>query len=121
MKRRGFIRAIGGAAAFSVLPRRLIAGSGMTPPSETVCVAAIGAYTYIVTHYKYEDDYSYNEDIKQDEKVEATYSGPAVDTSKVIYKNSELFDQVIAFLRGDESGRLNCIYKQFDFSCVKVP
>lgn len=43
MKRRGFIRAIGGAAAFSVLPRRLIAGSGMTPPSETVCVAAIGA------------------------------------------------------------------------------
>lgn len=53
-------------------------------------VAAIGAYTYIVTHYKYEDDYSYNEDIKQEEKVEATYSGPAVDTSKVIYKNSEL-------------------------------
>ena len=43
MKRRGFIRAIGGAAVFNILPRRLIAGSGATPPSETVCVAAIGA------------------------------------------------------------------------------
>jgi predicted dehydrogenase len=43
MKRRNFIKAVGGVAAFSVLPRRLIAGSGATPPSETVCVAAIGA------------------------------------------------------------------------------
>ena len=43
MKRRSFIKAVGGVAAFSVLPRRLIAGSGATPPSETVCVAAIGA------------------------------------------------------------------------------
>lgn len=42
MNRRGFLAAAGAAAGFSVLPRRLIAGSGQTPPSETVCVAAIG-------------------------------------------------------------------------------
>ena len=43
MKRRDFLRATGGVALFNVLPRSLIAGSGATPPSETVCVAAIGA------------------------------------------------------------------------------
>ena len=42
--RRQFIRgAAGGAALFNILPRALVAGSGQTPPSETVCVAAIGA------------------------------------------------------------------------------
>ena len=42
--RRQFIR--GGAASaalFNILPRALIAGSGQTPPSETVRVASIGA------------------------------------------------------------------------------
>ena len=43
MKRRAFLKAAAGASAFMVLPRRLIAGSGATPPSETVNVAAIGA------------------------------------------------------------------------------
>ena len=43
MKRRDFLRATGGIALFNVLPRRLVAGSGAPPPSETVCVAAIGA------------------------------------------------------------------------------
>ena len=43
MKRRDFIRTAGGVALFNVLPRNLIAGSGETPPSETVRVAAIGA------------------------------------------------------------------------------
>jgi len=43
MKRRDFLRATGGVALFNVLPRSLIAGSGAPPPSETVCVAAIGA------------------------------------------------------------------------------
>ena len=42
MKRRDFLRTTGGIALFNVLPRNLIAGSGATPPSETVCVAAIG-------------------------------------------------------------------------------
>ena len=42
--RRQFIRgAAGGAALFNILPRALIAGSGQTPPSETVRVASIGA------------------------------------------------------------------------------
>ncbi len=42
--RRQFIRgAAGGAALFNILPRALIAGSGATPPSETVRVASIGA------------------------------------------------------------------------------
>ena len=40
--RRRFLQAAGGASLFSVLPRRLVAGSGQTPPSETVNVAAIG-------------------------------------------------------------------------------
>ena len=41
--RRTFLATAGAAAGFSILPRRLLAGSGQTPPSETVCVAAIGA------------------------------------------------------------------------------
>jgi len=42
--RRQFIRnAAGGVALFNIMPRALIAGSGATPPSETVCVASIGA------------------------------------------------------------------------------
>ena len=42
--RRAFIgKATGSVALFNILPRALIAGSGVTPPSETVCVAAIGA------------------------------------------------------------------------------
>ena len=43
MKRREFLKVAGGAASFMILPRRLVAGSGATPPSETVNVAAIGA------------------------------------------------------------------------------
>ena len=43
MERRTFLRGAGGVAALSILPRRLVAGSGMTPPSETVNMAAIGA------------------------------------------------------------------------------
>ena len=43
MKRGEFLKAAGGAASFMILPRRLVAGSGATPPSETVNVAAIGA------------------------------------------------------------------------------
>ena len=41
--RRAFVRNAGGVALFNLLPRRLIAGSGMLPPSETVRVASIGA------------------------------------------------------------------------------
>ena len=41
--RRLFLRGAGGAALFNVLPRRLIAGGSVPPPSETVNVAAIGA------------------------------------------------------------------------------
>ena len=42
--RRQFIRGgAAGAALFNILPRALIAGSGQTPPSETVRVASIGA------------------------------------------------------------------------------
>ena len=40
--RRQFLQAAGSVGLFSILPRRLIAGSGLTPPSETVNVAAIG-------------------------------------------------------------------------------
>ncbi len=43
MKRRDFVKAAGGAGLFTILPRALIAGSGKTPPSEQVCLAAIGA------------------------------------------------------------------------------
>ena len=41
--RTAFLRGAGGAALFNVLPRRLIAGGAVPPPSETVNVAAIGA------------------------------------------------------------------------------
>lgn len=41
--RRGFIkRAAWSAAGFTIVPRRLIAQSGQTPPSETIRLAAIG-------------------------------------------------------------------------------
>jgi len=40
--RRSFLRTAGGAAGFMILPRRLIAASGETPPSETVCAVGIG-------------------------------------------------------------------------------
>ena len=40
--RRSFLRAAGAAGMFTILPRRLLAGSGETPPSETVCFAAVG-------------------------------------------------------------------------------
>ena len=41
--RRGFLqRATAGVALFSVVPRHVIAGSGQTPPSEKIRVAAIG-------------------------------------------------------------------------------
>jgi len=43
MKRREFIGTAGGLALFNILPRNLIAGSGATPPSEQVCMVAIGA------------------------------------------------------------------------------
>ncbi|MDD4102905.1 MAG: Gfo/Idh/MocA family oxidoreductase [Kiritimatiellae bacterium] len=43
VSRRSFIAAAGQAAAsFSILPRRLLAGSNQTPPSETVYFAAVG-------------------------------------------------------------------------------
>ena len=40
--RRAFLKWGGAAAAFSIVPRRLIAGSGETPPSETVLFGAVG-------------------------------------------------------------------------------
>lgn len=42
MKRRSMLKGMGGAAGFMILPRRLIAGSGETPPSETVYFAGVG-------------------------------------------------------------------------------
>ena len=42
VSRRSFFRAAGAAGVFTVLPRRLLAGSGETPPGETVCFAAVG-------------------------------------------------------------------------------
>ncbi|MBQ7189203.1 MAG: Gfo/Idh/MocA family oxidoreductase [Kiritimatiellae bacterium] len=43
VSRRGFVKVSGGTLSlFSILPRRLLAGSGETPPSETVRVASIG-------------------------------------------------------------------------------
>ncbi len=42
VNRRSFLRAAGTAGLFTILPRRLIAGSGETPPSETVLFAAVG-------------------------------------------------------------------------------
>lgn len=44
MTRRNFIRHSASAfALFSIVPRHVIAGSGMTPPSEQVTMLAIGA------------------------------------------------------------------------------
>ena len=40
--RRSFLRAASAAGVFTILPRRLIANSGETPPSETVNFAAVG-------------------------------------------------------------------------------
>ena len=40
--RRSFLKFSGAAGIFAILPRRLLAGSGETPPSETVCFAAVG-------------------------------------------------------------------------------
>lgn len=40
--RRSFLRTAATAASFSILPRRLLAGSGEAPPSETVRFAAVG-------------------------------------------------------------------------------
>jgi predicted dehydrogenase len=42
LNRRTFLQASGAAAVCSILPRRLVAGSGERPPSETVCIAAVG-------------------------------------------------------------------------------
>ena len=44
MTRRNFIRNSAGAfALFSIVPRHVVAGSGATPPSETVTMLSIGA------------------------------------------------------------------------------
>jgi len=43
MSRRGFLRTSGGAALFSIVPRYVVAGSGMVPPSEMVTMLSIGA------------------------------------------------------------------------------
>lgn len=42
MNRRDFLKAFGASASFMILPRRLVAGSGVPPPSETVYLAAVG-------------------------------------------------------------------------------
>ncbi|MFB3903672.1 MAG: Gfo/Idh/MocA family protein [Acidobacteriota bacterium] len=42
VSRRSFLHAAGSAAALVVAPRRLVAGSGETPPSETVHLAVVG-------------------------------------------------------------------------------
>lgn len=42
VKRRTFLRNALGTSSFMILPRRLIAGSGETPPSETVLFSAVG-------------------------------------------------------------------------------
>jgi predicted dehydrogenase len=42
LSRRSFLRVAGPVAAFTVLPRRLLAGSGETLPSETVHLAVVG-------------------------------------------------------------------------------
>jgi len=40
--RRAFLRTVGGAAGFMILPRRLLAASGELPPSETVYAVCVG-------------------------------------------------------------------------------
>jgi len=40
--RRRFLGAAAAAGGLIIVPRRLIAGSGETPPSDTVCFAAVG-------------------------------------------------------------------------------
>ena len=43
LTRRGFVRAAGaGAAAFTIVPRHVMAGGGETPPSEKLNIAGIG-------------------------------------------------------------------------------
>lgn len=42
VSRRSFLQTAGSAAAVTLLPRRLVAGSGQTPPSETVNLAVVG-------------------------------------------------------------------------------
>ena len=42
VNRRRFLRATAQAISFTILPRRLLAGSGVTPPSETVNFAVVG-------------------------------------------------------------------------------
>ena len=41
--RRQFLGAASAAAAFSIVPRHVLGGSGQTPPSEKIRVAMIGA------------------------------------------------------------------------------
>lgn len=43
MDRRGFLASAAGAAAFTIVPRRVLGGAGFVPPSETVHVALVGA------------------------------------------------------------------------------
>jgi predicted dehydrogenase len=40
--RRSFLRGAAAAGGLTIVPRRLIAGSGERPPSDTVCFAAVG-------------------------------------------------------------------------------
>ena len=40
--RRGFLAAAGTAAAFAVVPRRVLGGKGEKPPSETLAIGAVG-------------------------------------------------------------------------------
>jgi predicted dehydrogenase len=42
LTRRGFLRTTGVAAAFTLVPRHVVAASGQTPPSEKLNIAAIG-------------------------------------------------------------------------------
>jgi predicted dehydrogenase len=42
LSRRSFLQAAGAAAAVTLLPRRLVAASGQTPPSDTVHLAVVG-------------------------------------------------------------------------------
>src|SRR3954447_3901172 len=43
ISRRKILRAAGVAAAFTIVPRRVLGGAGHVPPSETVNIALIGA------------------------------------------------------------------------------